>query len=81
MEKGCPLCNGIIDVCEICPYCGMKMEDGGSIDEYFDPYSPYVELKDEMGNVKKDRCLHLVYCPFCGNDKKVYINKVSLLGY
>lgn len=80
MNKGCPLCNGLIDIYEFCPDCGGKMEDGGAIDEYLDPYSPYIEItnKEQFGD---NKCLHLIYCPCCGRDKRKKITKAVLDDY
>jgi len=82
MNKSCPLCNGLIDIYEFCPDCGGKMEDGGAINEYYDPYSPYIEIISSRERFENDNeCLHLIYCPFCGRDKREKIKKVLLDGY
>lgn len=78
----CPLCNGLIQVEKRCPSCGHLLNDGGSLESYFGPYSPYEEVDDSLQSFlpeyEADKCLHLLYCPSCGWDKRVGIPKVHI---
>lgn len=66
MEKVCPLCNALTTVQAECPRCGGPLADGGAIENYFGPYSPYMDVSSwpEGG----PGCVHLLYCPHCGYD-------------
>lgn len=81
-DGDCPLCNGLIQVKEKCPACGESLEDGGTLEDFFGPYSPYEEvdegLKSFVPEYKPEKCIHLFYCPVCGWDKRLGITKVSL---
>ena len=69
----------MIDVTELCPSCGGKMEDGGALDEYYDPYSPYIEATSGKYAIEdSDKCIHLIYCPFCGKDIRKEIKTVLM---
>ncbi|KUO51606.1 MAG: hypothetical protein APF76_13245 [Desulfitibacter sp. BRH_c19] len=74
----CPLCNGLENIQEfICPHCGIKMIDNGSINEFVGPYSPYEELTLRTDNVD-NKCVHLVSCSKCGSDFRLSIDLVEL---
>jgi rRNA maturation protein Nop10 len=72
-DLDCPLCNGLIDVKGKCPQCGSPLEDGGTVEAYYEPYSPYEEVEEGLV-----RCLHLLYCPGCGWDKRQAIPKIPI---
>lgn len=76
----CPLCNGIEEVEASCPTCGTALEDGGPLENYFGPYSPYEEVEYQLKGQGSppDQCLHLFYCPQCGWDERRGINKIPL---
>jgi len=78
----CPLCNGLIQVEGKCPDCGHCLEDGGTVESYFGPYSPNEEIDDELQGFLPEyhpnRCLHLLHCPACGWDKRIGIPKVHI---
>ncbi|WP_371381490.1 hypothetical protein [Sporomusa aerivorans] len=70
MENVCPLCNAMEKVEEACPSCGEIMLDGGAVNNYLGPYSPYAE--NDFLPFQTDRyCIHLLYCPVCGYDTQV----------
>ncbi|WP_227761792.1 hypothetical protein [Zhaonella formicivorans] len=81
-DLDCPLCNGTERVTGQCPVCGNGLEDGGILENFFGPYSPYEEvayqLQDFPSESELDRCMHLVYCPVCGWDTRVGIRKIPL---
>lgn len=43
MEEVCPACNGLTNLSATCPFCGESMTDAGSVNDYFGPYSPYMD--------------------------------------
>jgi hypothetical protein len=77
---GCPLCNGLIKVELKCLNCNGLMEDAGSLEDYYGPYSPYEEISTELAHSHEESCVHLMACPVCGWDKRVEIKKVPLPG-
>lgn len=81
-DLDCPLCNGLIRVEKRCPKCNQALLDGGTLESYFGPYSPYEEVDDELQSFfpeyANDRCLHLIYCPDCGWDKRIGIPKIVI---
>lgn len=68
----CPLCNGLTKLNTICPCCMIKLEDGGILENYYEPYSPYLPEKilNQADGADKDECIHLLYCPNCGYDQR-----------
>lgn len=77
MDKACPLCNGIQQVNGQCPRCQRPWQDGGAVDVFLGPYSPY-ETQLVYTTEQEDSCVHLLYCPHCGIDKRVEIPKLEL---
>jgi hypothetical protein len=79
MEYLCPLCNGLERKVIVCEKCGGCMEDRGAVQEYFDDYSPYLDLEitRRVNGVPRDQCLHIFGCDTCGADKRVAIGMVE----
>lgn len=73
----CPLCNGLTEIKLTCPKCGCTMKDGGFMEGYFGPYSPYLDesILDQVDGVSESKCLHLFYCSSCGYDQSYAINR------
>lgn len=76
----CPLCNGFEVLTISCQSCYSQMEDKGRIIDYFDDYSPYMEIED-MKKIdgysqtnQEGQCAHLLFCPSC-NQEQVYFVK------
>lgn len=65
MDKVCPLCNALYAITSQCPNCGRLLQDGGSLQNYIGPYSPYMESDSE------NQCIHLLYCADCHYDVRV----------
>jgi len=83
MEQVCPLCNGLREVEKKCPKCGEKMLDGGRIQDYYAPYSPYLDenlLSPPKVNMENSEglCIHLLYCPNCGKDQRILVNELYI---
>ncbi|MDR7868159.1 MAG: hypothetical protein RIN56_15285 [Sporomusaceae bacterium] len=68
MEKVCPVCNGLTEVAARCPRCGRSLADGGALENYFGPYSPYMDATSLQQGAPDTQCVHLIYCPGCGYD-------------
>ena len=71
MPFQCPVCNGLMTIDVGCPKCGERMADGGRIDDYLGPYSPYRPIDDlKMTNGYPDllthTCVHSLHCDGCG---------------
>ncbi len=79
MELLCPLCNGLETKTIVCGQCGANMEDKGAIQEYFDDYSPYLDLDitRRVDGVPGDLCLHIFWCEACGAHKRIAVGMVE----
>lgn len=70
----CMWCNGISEEILICPTCEGFMLDQGRIYDYYDDYSPYmdidlIKLEDgDPNSSNKNECVHLFKCSNCGMD-------------
>lgn len=71
MEVVCPICNGLQSMVISCPGCHTLMVDGGILEDYFGPYSPYSEHADDEGSSLGEQCVHLLYCPQCHYDTRI----------
>jgi len=73
MEKVCPICNALQSINSHCPNCGHEMLDGGALENYFGPYSPYMDrdMLNAPFELFDDHCVHLLYCPNCHYDVRV----------
>jgi hypothetical protein len=77
----CPLCNGLRELHFFCSCCQGKLEDQGKVTDYFENYSPYMEI-DIMKRFdgypttfSKHECVHLFYCPYCQNEEVRFIKE------
>ena len=71
MEKICPICNALEEINQKCPFCGSEMIDGGVLQNYVGPYSPYMEADTIPLNINSSKgCTHLIYCPNCNFDTR-----------
>ncbi|MGI6706468.1 MAG: hypothetical protein ACOX6S_09555 [Clostridia bacterium] len=82
MESVCPICNGLFLPKEHCPYCNAEMDEIGKMEDYFGPYSPYMEEDDLLQAnhgmaIGDQECVHLFRCIQCNRIKhKPFIPKV-----
>ncbi|NLK52030.1 MAG: hypothetical protein GX295_06260 [Syntrophomonadaceae bacterium] len=81
LYSGCPLCNSLINLAQLCPTCHRALVDGGRVEDYLSPYAPYEEagkngadptMQTELA--ENWNCTHLIYCPSCGQDWRVDIS-------
>ncbi|NLK97573.1 hypothetical protein [Defluviitalea saccharophila] len=80
MDLVCPLCNGLKNMEVSCMNCGEKMKDGGLVSDYYDNYSPYlpISITGKIDGRPSSECVHLFYCPQCGKDKRIAVEKEIL---
>ncbi|SES99737.1 hypothetical protein [Anaerobranca gottschalkii] len=78
MDLICPVCNGLKEIYLQCPICHGEMEEGGSLQQFFDPYSPYLSQEIMSLEGMSDKvCVHLIFCSNCGIDKRISVNKIK----
>ncbi len=79
MEYLCPLCNGLDQPEVRCRRCGEIMENCGAIQEYYDDYSPYLDMHVTrmIDGVSGDQCLHVFFCKGCNGIRSVAVNLVE----
>ncbi len=55
------------------------MGDKGAVHEYFDDYSPYLDLEmtRRIDSVPSDQCLHIFVCEECGLESKIAIGLIE----
>ncbi|SNS86613.1 hypothetical protein SAMN05446037_102476 [Anaerovirgula multivorans] len=80
MELVCPICNGLVSYVVKCPYCEEIMKAAGAIQDYFDDYSTYLDkdITEMIDGVSENQCLHIFYCPQCGRDKRILVDKMLM---
>jgi rRNA maturation protein Nop10 len=78
MAKVCPVCNGLTAVTASCPRCGRRLADGGALENYYGPYSPYMDVDSLQEGAPDTQCVHLLYCPACGYDTRAAWELVAL---
>ncbi|MBL4955083.1 hypothetical protein JK635_23275 [Neobacillus sp. YIM B02564] len=77
----CPVCNGLREVYLLCANCGEPMLECGKLMDYYDDYSPYMEIdlmKLEDGysdNHSSRKCAHFYRCPGCQKEDVVIIKE------
>ncbi len=68
MEKVCPLCNGLETNSLHCPRCNQLMVDTGALENYYGPYSPYMDVNSLQHYLPDRQCVHVLCCPHCDCD-------------
>lgn len=77
----CPLCNGFEVYVEHCPTCNQLLEDKGRVIDYFDDYSPYMEIDDMKKldgyeqTLQRNQCAHVLFCVLCNAEQVVFIQE------
>jgi len=77
----CPVCNGLREVYLLCTDCGEPMLEAGRLIDFFDDYSPYMEidlmkLEDGYPDTNSgEKCPHLYKCPACQKDEVIFIKE------
>lgn len=81
MMAMCPICNNFQTINVRCPECGRAVQDQGRVSDFFDDYSPYMEvdeLKLEDGypeNFTESQCPHVFYCDACHQEVLFFIGE------
>nr|WP_041274603.1 hypothetical protein [Desulforamulus reducens] len=68
MNKLCILCNGLYHVTISCPNCGYNLADLGLVQDFYDPYSAYLDqeiYEDGYKGYTSECCVHLLVCNLC----------------
>lgn len=77
----CPICNGLRTLQIMCEKCGGQLVDSGKLMDYYDNYSPYMDidlmkLEDGFSDTySHQKCPHLYCCPHCFHDVVVLVNE------
>lgn len=79
----CPVCNGIALFNVNCPHCQTLLIDQGMWQNYFDDYSPYLEIEDMkfvngFDDARKHHCIHFATCPQCGEEVLAAVEEVDM---
>lgn len=68
LDKLCVLCNGLFTLTIICPRCGNNLTDLGLMQDFYDPYSAYLDqeiYEDGYKGYTEECCVHLLTCTSC----------------
>ncbi|MTI81784.1 MAG: hypothetical protein FH758_13080 [Firmicutes bacterium] len=72
MDYTCLMCNHLVEITQPCPGCGSPMENEGLLQDFYDPYSPYLDqeiYEDDYKNYNHDFCVHVMRCPLCNTER------------
>ena len=78
MDLECPLCNALIDVKEYCPHCDHELMDWGRLEDYFDPYNPYLDIEKVTMGEGSHQCIHLFKCLECAYDTRITVSQIQI---
>lgn len=76
----CILCNSLAEAEKRCPLCGSLMLDSGTVQDYYDNYSPYLDREIYEDGYKcygEANCTHLFSCPKCGYNSYLAVPKIA----
>jgi hypothetical protein len=77
----CPVCNGFREAYLLCSNCGKPMMESGRLMDFFDDYSPYMEIdlmKMEDGYPDTNsghKCPHVYRCSSCNIEEILFIKE------
>lgn len=77
----CPICNGFQSLVLSCQKCSFQLVDEGKMSDFYDDYSPYMEIdlmKLEDGypeNFATEKCVHLLRCSSCGEEQVYFVQE------
>ncbi|MBO8171782.1 MAG: hypothetical protein H0Z33_07825 [Bacillaceae bacterium] len=83
MSFQCPVCNGYAPLNASCPECGSEMIDQGIWQNYFDDYSPYLDI-DGMKQVngfpdlREHQCIHYATCATCQHEQLIAVQEINV---
>ncbi|RST75150.1 hypothetical protein D4T97_007780 [Siminovitchia acidinfaciens] len=75
----CGLCNGTSFENRACPICLGVLVDQGKIYDYYDDYSPYMDIDlnkladGDPQSSHKPECTHLFVCEVCGTQQELKV--------
>ncbi|MFD1707311.1 hypothetical protein ACFSCZ_11275 [Siminovitchia sediminis] len=75
----CTLCNGMAAERHVCRLCMGTMIDQGKVYDFYDDYSPYMEIEwnqlvdGDPQSTQKPECVHLFICVVCGTSHEITI--------
>ena len=83
MSEICPVCNGLFDKQIRCCNCGMLMSQAGRLEDYNEPYSPYLgkdtfAMNNDIAITGDNCCIHLYTCPNCNQMEHGAIQIISI---
>lgn len=76
----CGLCNGVSVENWSCSICFGTLNDQGKIYDFYDDYSPYMEIDlnkladGDPDSTHKPECVHLFVCDTCGTPQELKIS-------
>jgi hypothetical protein len=77
----CPLCNQY-EVREwYCKNCNTLMDDSGRVIDFFDDYSPYLDIDGMKAadgysdDLSHSRCPHYFYCSSCNHSEVILVDE------
>lgn len=77
----CPVCNGFREAYLLCSNCGEPMMESGRLMDFYDDYSPYMEIdlmKMEDGYPSTNsgqKCPHVYRCPACNQEDIFFVKE------
>ncbi|WP_144462593.1 hypothetical protein [Siminovitchia fortis] len=75
----CRLCNGMPAENRACSICMGALKDQGKIYDFYDDYSPYMEIDlnklvdGDPKSTQKPECVHMFICEACGTQQELKI--------
>jgi len=76
----CPLCNSLAKMKKACPVCGGTMSDEGVIQDFYDNYSPYLDMniyEDGYRCHDEKNCVHVFSCRHCRAGVSVAVCRID----
>lgn len=76
----CPVCNNLHEAEQTCASCGHTLVDAGTLQDFFDDYSAYLDrniYEDGYRCNQNSYCVHLFACPHCHADKTLAFKRLD----
>lgn len=71
VDYTCLLCNHFLNITQPCSECGRPLENLGLLQDFYDPYSPYLDQEiyyDNYKNYNENYCVHIMRCNACDKE-------------